>query len=189
MDDLERSEAESRSRQDEWLAIRCQLGEPEAFDEQIDRWQGPLWTYVRRLAGEDEAGREVLQDAWVRILRGFPRLRDGSRLRPWLFGIARRALMDRLRVRYAAPTEVEETEVRETAVEPPSRDREEDLRALERGLGRLPLAEREVLTLFYLEELSLAEVAETLQLPVGTVKSRLFRARQALRRELTESEE
>jgi RNA polymerase sigma-70 factor (ECF subfamily) len=56
--------------------------------------------------------------------------------------------------------------------------------AMEHELTQLPLLEREVLTLFYLRELSLAEVAEVLAVPVGTVKSRLFRARQLLRREL-----
>ena len=66
---------------------------------------------------------------------------------------------------------------------------EADLAALHLGLGRLPVVEREVLTLFYLEELSLNEVAEVIGVPLGTVKSRLFRARQLLRRELVIAEE
>jgi RNA polymerase sigma-70 factor (ECF subfamily) len=61
---------------------------------------------------------------------------------------------------------------------------EGELAAVEHELARLPVTEREVLTLFYLRELSLAEVAEVLDVPVGTVKSRLFRARQLLRRGL-----
>ena len=63
-------------------------------------------------------------------------------------------------------------------------EREGDVQALEDALARLPIVEREVLTLFYLEELSLTETAETLQVPVGTIKSRLFRARTMLRREM-----
>ena len=61
---------------------------------------------------------------------------------------------------------------------------EADLATVERELARLPLVEREVLTLFYLRELSLGDVAEVLGVPVGTVKSRLFRARKLLRREI-----
>ena len=86
---------------DELLAIRCQLGEAAAFDDLIARWHGPLWSFVRRLVGEDDAAREIFQDVWVRVIRGIPRLRDGSKLRAWLFGIARRTLMDRLREEYA----------------------------------------------------------------------------------------
>ncbi len=61
----------------------------------------------------------------------------------------------------------------------------EDLQELERALARLPIIEREVVTLFYLQELSLNEVAEALKVPVGTIKSRLFRAKRLLRQAMT----
>ena len=64
-------------QRDEWLAVRCQLGEPAAFDALIERWHGPLWGFVRRVVGDDDAARDILQDIWVRVIRGFPRLRDG----------------------------------------------------------------------------------------------------------------
>lgn len=61
---------------------------------------------------------------------------------------------------------------------------DDEIAIMHEELARLPLVEREALTLFYLQELSLNEVADVLELPLGTVKSRLFRARQLLRREL-----
>lgn len=173
----------SGAQEDELLVIRCQLGERAAFDELTERWHPPLWRYVRRLTGADDAARDVAQDVWLRVLRGIGRLRDGSRLRPWLFGIARRALMDRLRQHYAGPVDTD-LDVDALAAEPALDPVEEDLAAMEHELARLPVTEREVLTLFYLKELSLAEVAEVLAVPVGTVKSRLFRARRLLRRGL-----
>jgi RNA polymerase sigma-70 factor (ECF subfamily) len=169
---------------DELLAIRCQLGEPAAFDDLIARWHAPLWSFVRRLVGEDDAAREIFQDVWVRVIRGIPQLRDGSRLRAWLFGIARRTLMDRLRQDYARSPSVD-VDVDEIAAAASTAEDAEDLEALEAALGNLPITEREVLTLFYLQELSLNEVAEALRVPVGTVKSRLFRARQLLRQAMT----
>jgi RNA polymerase sigma factor (sigma-70 family) len=177
-----------RARQeDEWLAVRCQLGEPEAFDALIARWQPPLWTYVRRMVGQDDEARDVMQDVWVKVVRGIARLRDGSRLRAWLFGITRRTMMDRLRRRYAAPAsvEIDLADASAAPVESDVLDREMDLAALDNALADLPALERETLTLFYLHELSLAEVAEALDVPAGTVKSRLFRGRRLLRAALS----
>ena len=168
---------------DELLAIRCQLGEPAAFDELIAGWHTPLWSFVRRLVGSDDAAREIFQDVWVRVIRGIPKLRDGSKLRAWIFGIARRTLMDRLRQEYARASTVD-VEIDEIAGNVPAIEDAEDLHELERALTGLPIIEREAVTLFYLEELSLNEVAEALKVPVGTIKSRLHRARRLLRQAL-----
>ena len=173
--------------EDEWLVVRCQLGERPAFDELIARWSEPVWKYVRRLTNNDEMASEIVQDVWLRVLRGLNRLRDGSKLRAWLFGIARRTLMDRLREHYAAPVmsqvDVGDLEVPDDSFAAAD-DIEGDLAAVEEALARLPVVEREALTLFYLRELSLGEVADVLDVPIGTVKSRLFRARKLLRREV-----
>lgn len=172
-----------RGLEDELLVVRCQLGERPAFDELIQRWHEPLWRYVRRLADDDDTANDITQDVWLRVLRGIGRLRDGAKLRPWLFGVARRASMDRLRGRYAAPL-VADVDPATIAAEDAPDDLEEELRAMEEEMSRLPVVERETLTLFYLRELSLAEVASVLEVPVGTVKSRLFRARRMLRHEM-----
>ena len=171
------------AREDELLVVRCQLGERAAFDELTERWHPPLWKYLRRVTGADDAAKDVAQDVWLRVLRGIGRLRDGSRLRSWLFSIARRALMDRLRQQYAGAVDTD-IDVADLAADQPADSLEEDITAMENELERLPVTEREVLTLFYLRELSLAEVAEVLAVPIGTVKSRLFRARRLLRHAL-----
>jgi len=84
--------------------------------------------------------------------------------------------MDRLRERYATPAAVPLQDF-DLAADQDTSALEEDLASMQQGLEELPFTEREVLTLFYLRELSLAEVAEVLGVPAGTVKSRLFRAR------------
>lgn len=182
--DLNPDDSQNRTA-DDLLVVRCQLGEAGAFEELIARWHRPLWSYIRRMTGRDDEAQDLLQEVWLRVLRGIPRLRDGSRWRGWLFGIARRALMDRLRREYAAPvfSDVGDGEV---AADADSSDHEADLASLDTGLEALPAVEREILTLFYLRDLSLAELAETLSVPVGTVKSRLFRARRMLRATLHE---
>ena len=168
---------------DELLVIRCQLGERDAFDALVQRWQRPLWRYARNLAGQESAADDAVQDIWVRVLRGIAGLRDAARLRPWLFGIAHRVMMDRLREQYGHPhsTDIDLDALPEDEAEP---NLELEVAAVLESLSHLPLVENEVLTLFYLRELSLNEVAQVLGIPTGTVKSRLHRARSMLRRQM-----
>jgi RNA polymerase sigma factor (sigma-70 family) len=171
---------------DELLVVRCQLGEGHAFEELVARWHVPLWRYLYRVTGDDHAAGDCLQEVWVRVWRGLARLRDGGKLRAWLFGIARRVLMDRLRDKYASARlePLDDVEAVTLAAAPPVTE-EGDLDVLETELANMPVVEREVLVLFYLKELSLAELAEILDIPLGTVKSRLFRARGMLRERVT----
>jgi RNA polymerase sigma-70 factor (ECF subfamily) len=177
--------AQRRALEDEWIAVRCQLGERPAFDELIRRWHGPIWHYVQRLTDDDDAAQDIAQDIWLRVLRGIGGLRDPAKLRAWLFGIAHRTWIDTLRRKYATVVaDIDEAD-RHEPLDPAQPDElEQELVAMEQELSRLPAIEREALTLFYLRELSLHEIAEALDLPVGTDKSRLHRARRMLRREL-----
>lgn len=168
------------SQADQLLAIRCQLGERSAFDALIARWHDPLWRYLRTLCDSNDVAADLAQDTWLRVLRGIAALRDPRSLRPWLFGIARRVAMDRLRQQYSRPTEPDSALADLPAPELDT-ELELELSALESGIDALPLVEREVLVLFYLRELQLEQIAALTNVPVGTVKSRLFRARRLLR--------
>jgi len=176
-------ENDRRMLEDELLVTRCQLGEREAFDDLIARWHEPLWRYARRLTGDDDAAAETVQEVWLRVLRGIARLRVQMSFRAWMFGIARRVVMDRLRVAYAEPS-VDSVDLSTIPDEQDSFDVEHDLSVMHEELARLPVTERDVLVLFYLQELTLIELADVLAVPIGTVKSRLFRARHLLRRNL-----
>lgn len=173
----EQNQGESK-RSDELLAIRCQLGERAAFDELIERYADRLRGYVRRVANSESEADDLVQDAWLRILRGMPGLRDPARLRSWLFGIAHRVLIDRLRLRYAEPAHAPvEALVDDADLQAEHLKRDQ----VERGLAALAPPEREAVVLFYLEQLTLTEMAEVMAVPVGTAKSRLHRARARLR--------
>lgn len=173
------------SAEDELLAIRCQLGERDAFDALIARWHEPVWTYARRVAGSADAADDVVQDIWMRVLRGLPRLKEPARLRAWIFGIARRALMDRFRQQYAAPA-TSDMDVEALSAPDLSDDSSADLAEMHDRLAELPVIERDVLALFYLQELSMSEMSDVLSVPVGTIKSRLHRARRMLRARMTD---
>ena len=176
------------SRADELLAVRCQLGERGAFEDLIARWHEPLWRYLRRLTSNDDVAADLAQDTWIRVMRGIASLRDPANIRPWVFGIARRVAMDRLRLQYARP-QADDVDFESIAAMPDDHEPEVSLAALDAAMSTLPITDRETLTLFYLRELSIDEMATLLAIPAGTIKSRLFRARQALRTQLESQEE
>ena len=173
----------NREHADQLLVVRCQLGERAAFDDLIRRWSGSLHRYALKLSNDPELANDLTQDVWVRVIHGIASLREAAQFRPWLFGIAHRTFMDRLRTRYAMPVDTGIDMEMIASIDDSGAD--EDLeRTLTTSMALLPMVEREVLTLFYLEELSLADIADALGIPVGTVKSRLFRARTLLRQQI-----
>jgi RNA polymerase sigma-70 factor (ECF subfamily) len=174
----------------ELLAIRCQLGEMAAFDELVARWHAPLWQYVRRITDRNEIADELIQETWLRVLRGIPRLQEPARLAPWMFGITRRVVMDRLRQKYRDEVILESAleDTRSSADEFDESERRAEVATVLEKLDSLPLSQRELLTLYYLEEFSIEEVAQVLEIPIGTVKSRLFHARKMLKQSLINKE-
>ncbi|MGW0822500.1 RNA polymerase sigma factor [Streptomyces sp. NPDC002845] len=172
-------------RREGLLAVRCQLGEREAFRELVRVWHAPLWRYLRGMVGSPHLADDLAQEAWVAVVRGLPRLRQPERFAPWLFTIARRAVADHLRQAYqASETSVEEVDA--VVVDDGSLSGVLTTMQVEACLNRLPPVEREVLILFHLQDLSLTSCAEVLGVPPGTVKSRLHRARRMLRSVLAE---
>lgn len=167
---------------DELLVVRAQLGERAALAQLVARWRVPVWTYVRRMLDAERAD-DVTQEIWLAVVRGLPRLRQPERFAPWLFTIARRSVTDRLRGEYARDGRglVEDRTVTEDAA-----DAVVDRADLVRALSGLPVVEREILVLFYLEDLAAEDCAQICGVPVGTVKSRLHRARRLLRAHLEE---
>ncbi len=141
-----------------------------------------LRRYARAMLGNREAADDLVQDtlerAWVRLSQW----RVGSDMRAWLFSIMHNLRVDQLR-RPTVPT-VSTHCMDEDELELPTRPAQTDeleVRDLESALSQLPDEQREVLLLVALEEMSYAEIATTLGIPVGTVMSRLSRGRERLR--------
>lgn len=169
-----------RVRRDALLVVRAQLGDRRSLAELVGHWHDPVWRYVRRMLDGPGRADDVSQEVWAGALRALPKLREPERFAPWLFTIARRSVMDHLREKYspAEPVGVEQVDDEVAAVL--------DRTQLAEGLADLPPREREVLILFYLHDLALEDCAQVLQIPPGTVKSRLSRARRLLRDRLVE---
>lgn len=161
------------------LVLRCRRQEPGAMEELVRNWEKRLFYYIRRLVSDEEDACDVLQETWLKAIRGIATLREPGSLPMWLYRIARNTAMSRLRGRYADQAMIEE-EPGEIADNGDSFTFE-DAEQVHYGLSRISLPHREVLTLFFLEDLSIDEIAELLGVASGTVKSRLHFARKALR--------
>jgi RNA polymerase sigma-70 factor (ECF subfamily) len=173
----------SREIYDELLVTRCRQRDVAAWDELVQRWSDRLFYYLRRLIDDEQEATNTLQEVWLSAIRGINSLKDGSRLAPWLYTIARRTAMNHYRQRYANLEEAaSELVANERDDGPDQEDELENVELVHYGLGQLGLVEREVLTLFFLEDLTLKEIARLLDVPTGTIKSRLFKARRDLRR-------
>jgi RNA polymerase sigma factor (sigma-70 family) len=139
--------------------------------------------YLRRLIEHEHDATNALQEVWLNAFRNIGSLRDTSRLAPWLYTIARRSAMNHFRSQYSRRETQTCERIENQTVE--LQEEQVDLENAELvhvGLGQLGLSEREVLTLFFLDDLSICEIAALLDIPEGTVKSRLFKARRDLRR-------
>ena len=178
-------DAQQRKTRDAWLALRCQLGESAAFRELVAEFERPLAYFVTKMIGDQDAAWDVLQLVWIRAFRQIKRLQHPEQVRPWLYGIAHGLAVDHLRKRDSLRRiEREYAEEHPEEMDAKATFSDEEIAAVHQALDHLDLRLREVLTLYFLEELSIAEVAAIVGVPAGTVKSRLYHARQALRERL-----
>ncbi|BBO34484.1 hypothetical protein PLANPX_4096 [Lacipirellula parvula] len=161
-----------------------------AWDELVASWNDRLHYFLHRLIDHEHDVANVLQEVWLNAFRNIGGLQQGARLAPWLYTIARRSAMNHYRGAYARRAIDADAPAPNANLEPiePTDDafHLENAELVHFGLGRLEVPQRELLTLYFLDDLSIAEIATVLEIPPGTVKSRLSAARRELRRILDE---
>ncbi|MGD9979598.1 MAG: RNA polymerase sigma factor [Hyphomonadaceae bacterium] len=165
---------------DDYLVLLAQGGSPEAFARLAARWTPKLLAFAARTLGHTEAAKDAVQDTWESALRGLSRLDDPARFRAWIYAIAARKCADALRGKYRAARIAERAGA--TAPQPANAESASNDRLdVDAALKRLPIEQRIAASLFFGEDMSVAEIASITGVPAGTVKSRLFAARKALR--------
>jgi RNA polymerase sigma-70 factor (ECF subfamily) len=174
---------------DRGLVDAAAAGSREAFDELVLRYQGSVLNLVRAMTGGDADAEDLAQEAFVRAWRSIGAFRSESTFRTWVFGIAinlvrtHRGKRSRLRRLFWSPATTDtSTDPLERAsvqdgIEAPFAMRE----VIDRALATLPDDMRAAVVLRDVQGLEYREIAEALGLPIGTVESRIFRARQRLR--------
>jgi len=182
---------------DEELVEAVLAGQRERFGDLVDRYQGRLVNYLYRLLRSVEDAHELAQEVFLKVYQALDRYDSRYRFSTWIFRVAQNAAIDQIRKRRIKMVSFEgredaDGETREW--EPASSDRGPygDLRNVERGgaiqesIDNLPWEYRELIVLRHFADLSYDEIAKLKEMPLGTVKNKLFRARQMLKEELVD---
>ena len=170
-----------------WLARHC-AGDKTAFPSLVEAYQRPLYTYLARCGVHPDSRDDVFQDIFIKIHLAARSYQSNRPLRPWLFAIATNTVRNHFRARRAQPRGVAPAEDFPDHRTP---ERQAEIRErvaqVEREIGALPLAQREVLVLSTLQDMRLSDIAASLGLPLNTVKTRLRRARLQLAARLADA--
>ncbi|HEX2453700.1 MAG TPA: sigma-70 family RNA polymerase sigma factor [Vicinamibacterales bacterium] len=173
---------------DRGLVEAAAAGSRDAFDELVRRYQGPIVNLARALTAGSADAEDLAQEVFVRAWRSIAGFRGDSTFRTWLYRVAlnvihsHRSRLGRFHRLFMTPSDPEAPDPTERA--PDGFDLEEDFvrrDAIDRALGALPEELREAVTLRDIQGLDYREIAAALHVPIGTVESRIFRARQRLR--------
>lgn len=166
---------------DAFLAAAARSGDRDGMRRLAERWHPLLTAHAWRLTGEAELAEEAVQEAWVEVLRGLPGLRDDHAFAAWAYRITTRRCVRLIRRRQGerALTRAVAAEPREMSAEDHHDDGDGD--RIKRAMADLPPDQRAAVWLFHLQGLSVAETAIALDVPAGTVKTRLMHARRKLR--------
>jgi RNA polymerase sigma-70 factor (ECF subfamily) len=179
---------------DQALLERCRQGDVDAFEPLVEKYRQRVWRLAYHVLRDKEEAWDVAQEAFVRAWSALDSFRGQSAFYTWLFRITMNVAMDRVRQRGARgrafgtervpEEEWERTMIEQGAAPDDTASRIEERERIERALATLPEHHRTIIMMSDLEGLSYREIAEVLQIPMGTVMSRLHNARKRLREAL-----
>lgn len=172
------------------LVSTAVAGREASFEELVRRYQRPIASYVYRMVGDYDAALDLTQEVFIKVYNSLDRYRSEFKFSTWIYKIAHNAAIDHLR-RYSVRGQILSAEsdgtrpeiaIQSRRLSPEQEsEREERRTEIESVVQTLPAAYRELIVLRHSHDLSYDEIAEVTGLPLGTVKNRLFRAREAMR--------
>ncbi len=164
------------------IVHRCKDGDRAAFEELFELYQPRLKYYVRRLDSGGTNIDDTLQDVWLTVFKKIKKLKDARCFNVWLYRIARNKVYDRFRKKDRfVPLPEEELPV--SGGDEPVFDAD-DAERLHLALNELKPHHREVLTLSFIEQMDYQSIADVVECNIGTVRSRIYYAKQSLRKEM-----
>lgn len=172
------------------LVLTAVSGREAAFEELVRRYQRPIASYVYRMVGDYDAALDLTQDVFIKVYNSLARYRSEFKFSTWIYKIAHNTAIDHLR-RHTVRDQImtsggdgtrAEIVIKSRRPTPEQESEKQERRSeIESVVQSLPAAYRELIVLRHSHDLSYDEIAEVTGLPLGTVKNRLFRAREAMR--------
>jgi RNA polymerase sigma-70 factor, ECF subfamily len=172
---------------DEALFALVKTGDDAALEELLERFRRPLFGYLHRLLGNAAEAEDVFQETFLRVVKHLPRFEEGRRVKPWIYAIASNLVKNVYRSRkYREKTSIDQegeqgeplsaslAALSQAPVDMASES--ERAVAVRDAIGRLTPVSREALVLFYFQGLAYEDIALALEIPLGTVKSRIHNA-------------
>ena len=156
------------------LVMAAQGGNAAALEKLVCLWQKKLWQYVFRLTTDVHASWDITQQCWLEIIKGLKKLHDPTNFKAWAYRIATNNSIDWLK------NKNKNRHINLESIEVDRNQKDNDLQVKEL-VQRLKNDSRVILSLYYFEQLSIPEISIALNIPPGTVKSRLFTAREELK--------
>jgi len=160
---------------DQILVMDGQNGSPRAMEQLVRRWQKRLWHHVHRLTQNVEASWDITQQSWLEIIKGLRKLDDPACFKAWIYRIATNKSIDWIK-KSSIAKQISIEEIRD-----PQQHEKKDM-GVKELLEKLEFRKRLILILYYFENLNIAEISVVMKIPKGTVKSRLYSARNKLKK-------
>lgn len=174
---------------DQVLVLHAQAGSDEAFEALVRRWEERIWRLARRLTGEQQAAWDVSQETWLAISRQIGRLEDAEAFSAWAYRIAANKSRDWIRRRQRQRRADKEYVDRNHQFRQELESIQQSYATLQDAIAALSGQDQAMLCLYYEEGWGTEEIATILAVPPGTVKSRLYYARQRLRHHLEDQKD
>lgn len=165
---------------DTYLAAAARSGDRKAWDQLASRWTPRLSAFAWRLLGDTDGVEEAVQDAWVDIVKSLPRLRASEAFPAFAFRIVQRRCARVITKRQGTRRLSEAVTRQGVEPEPVDIDRTVEASLIRTAMSDLPSDQHAALWLFHIQELSVAEISAALEVPTGTVKTRLMHARRKI---------
>lgn len=175
---------------DSELIVNALSGRADGFEELVHRYQRPITSYVFRMLGDYDSSLDVTQEVFIKVYNSLTKYSSEYKFSTWLYRIAHNAAVDHLRRNSVTPQSIEaenadgtfQIQIESKGLSPEQdRERSEWRTEIDAVVKCLPPAYRDLILLRHARDLSYDEIAEVTGLPLGTVKNRLFRAREMMR--------